>query len=185
MELELVARREALLRRGAAPVDEHAAEIDRRAPLGFGGMTEPRDVKRKHALARVPRRSSRAIDETSILVGHGSTTSGRSAADHRSSFCSKVRLAYAGLVDGNTCVASAAQAGSSRGSTLRRYRPAAVLPLKQMARIRRWRAKNSLKSLTTIVAGTIAESRLPSRSPAASTSHTAIPCARSLASRSV
>ena len=119
MELELVACLEPLLGRRAAAVDEHAAEIDRGAPLGFVGMTEPRDVKREHALPRVRRRGPRAIDEASIRFAHGCVNNGRNAADQRSSFCSKRRLAYAGLVDGNTCVASAAEAASSRGSTLR------------------------------------------------------------------
>jgi hypothetical protein len=107
MKLELVACRELLLGRRTAPVVEHStAEVDGSAPLGFVGMAKPRDVKREHALARVSGRGPRSINVASIPVVHGLASKGGSAAAQRSSFCSKRKLAYAGLVDGNTCVAS-------------------------------------------------------------------------------
>ena len=88
------------------------------------------------------------------------------------------------LVEGSTRRSIAPHGGASTGNTLRVKRFAAVLPLKQISSILRCRSKNVSKSLTTMLAGTIAESRLPSRSPAASTSQTAIPCARRRSRRS-
>src|SRR5690606_12860400 len=100
---------------------------------------------------------------------------GPSTARHASSLRAYEYDAFAGLVDGSRTDSSAPISGGSVGSTRRRQSSQAIVPLSATKRIFRCVAKNVRKSLMIIVDGTIDESRLPRRSPAASTSHSAMP----------
>lgn len=91
--------------------------------------------------------------------------------------------AWAGLVEGSRIRGSACSAAGNVGSTRRSNSVSAAAPLKHSRAMRRWPCRNDPKSFGTTLSRRIRASRLPGRTAAAQTSHSATRRATSAAQR--